>query len=104
YGQIVGRDRLHIETTVAQVVGIRLAAAALRVLIEGHISPSQCRLSAQRDDTGRSADQDGSTGPADQHCYERSAAQFAIQHIHYRPPRCGLIQAIQMTPIIPASW
>jgi CRP-like cAMP-binding protein len=33
HGEVVGRDRLHFETVIAQVVGIALAAAALRVLV-----------------------------------------------------------------------
>src|SRR5215467_2666375 len=87
HGQIVGRERLHLETIIAQVVGIRLAAAALRVLVKGQVPPSWCGFSAQRGDTGRYADQGDDTGPADQHRYERPAARFVIRHIDYRPDR-----------------
>src|SRR6516164_5560559 len=36
--KVVGRDRLHLEAVVAQVVRIPFAAAALRVLVEGHVA------------------------------------------------------------------
>ena len=38
YDQVIGRDCLHLEAVMAQVIGVCLAAAALRVLVEGDLS------------------------------------------------------------------
>src|SRR5947207_2663861 len=73
-GQIVGRDRSHLEPVITEVVGIPFAAAALRVLVKRDLSPISGGCCVERYDPRSASDQGGSAGPANQDGQDGSAA------------------------------